>query len=120
MASREITMRLFAPLDSIRELYLDVLAEFSLHELTLGSHLDNRSTPYIGKDGVTLAEVWDPDPVAYFSVNPEKMPNLFLMFGPNSAPFAGSIVHVFEAAAGYIIKCIQKMQREYIKSMVVK
>jgi len=48
------------------------------------------------------------------------MPNLFLMFGPNSAPFAGSIVHVFEAAAGYIIKCIQKMQREYIKSMVVK
>lgn len=83
-------------------------------------NLDNRNTPYIGKDGITLAEVWDPDPVAYFSISPEKMPNLFLMFGPNSAPFAGSIVHVFEAAAGYIIKCIQKMQREYIKSMVVK
>lgn len=88
--------------------------------LTIFSALDNKSTPYIGKDGATLAEVWDPDPVAYFSVNPEKMPNLFLMFGPNSAPFAGSIVHVFEAAAGYIIKCIQKMQKEYIKSMVCK
>lgn len=96
------------------------MCSVSFQMLTLHSHLDNRSTPYIGRDGVSLAEVWNPDPVAYFSVSPEKMPNMFLMFGPNSAPFAGSIVHVFEAAAGYIIKCIQKMQRQYIKSMVIK
>lgn len=75
---------------------------------------------FIGEDGVTLQEAWDPDPVAYFSVAPPKMPNMFIMFGPNSAPPAGSIVHVFEAAAAYIIKCIKKIQFEYIKSMVVK
>jgi len=48
------------------------------------------------------------------------MPNLFLMFGPNSSPFAGSIVHTFEACAHYIIKCVKKIQQEYLKSMVCK
>jgi len=83
-------------------------------------NMDNRDTPYVGRNGITLQQAWDPDPIAYFSIAPPDMPNMFLMFGPNSAPFAGSIVHTFEAAAKYIIKCIKKIQFEYIKSMVVK
>ncbi|OCK74476.1 FAD/NAD(P)-binding domain-containing protein [Lepidopterella palustris CBS 459.81] len=83
-------------------------------------NMDNRDTPYIGQDGITLQEAWDPDPVAYLSVAPPKMPNMFLLFGPGSAPAAGSIIHVFEGAAGYIIKCIRKMQKEYLKSMVIR
>ena len=75
---------------------------------------------FIGEDGVTLKEMWDPDPIAYMSINPPKMPNMFLMFGPNSAPASASIVHTFEGAASYIIKCIQKIQQEYLKSMVCK
>ena len=74
----------------------------------------------MGRNGTTLSEVWEPDPMAYFGINPQQMPNLFLMFGPNTAPFAGSIVHTFEACAHYIIKCVQKIQREYLKSMVCK
>jgi cation diffusion facilitator CzcD-associated flavoprotein CzcO len=75
---------------------------------------------FIGEGGAKLSEVWKPDPVAYFSLNPPKMPNMFTVFGPNSAPFAASIVHTFEGASHYIIKCIQKIQLEYIKSMVCK
>jgi cation diffusion facilitator CzcD-associated flavoprotein CzcO len=82
--------------------------------------MDNRDTPYVGRNGITLQQAWDPDPVAYFGVAAPDMPNMFIMFGPNSAPFAGSIVHTFEAAAKYIIKCIKKIQFEHIKSMVVK
>jgi len=67
-----------------------------------------------------MSEVCDPDPVTYFSVQAPKMPNMFILFGPNSAPFAGSITHMFEGAAGYIIKCVLKIQREYIKSITVK
>jgi cation diffusion facilitator CzcD-associated flavoprotein CzcO len=81
---------------------------------------DTRDTPFIGKDGTLLSDVWNPDPTAYFGVNPDKMPNLFLMFGPNSAPFSGSIVHTFEASAAYIVKCVKKLQQEYLKSMVCK
>lgn len=44
---------------------------------------------------------------------------MFILFGPNSAPVAGSIVHVFEGATAYIAKCIKKIQQEYLKSMVV-
>jgi len=54
------------------------------------------------------------------SINPPKMPNMFVMFGPNSAPASASIIHTFEGAAHYIIKAIKKIQREYIKSMVCK
>lgn len=82
--------------------------------------MDSRGTPFVGRDGIKLSDVWDPEPMAYMGINPEQMPNMFLMFGPNTAPFAGSIVHTFEACAHYIIKCIQKIQNEYLKSMVCK
>lgn len=97
-----------------------LLTSFELNCSPLHSRLDSNTIPFIGRNGTTLSEVWDPDPVAYFSVNPDQMPNMFIMFGPNSAPFAGSIVHTFEACAHYIIQCVQKIQREYIKSMVCK
>ena len=82
--------------------------------------LDSSTTPFIGRNGITLSEAWDPDPIAYVGVNPPHMPNMFCMFGPNSSPFAGSIVHTFEACAHYIIKCVKKLQQEYLKSMVCK
>ncbi|EXJ67391.1 uncharacterized protein A1O5_09404 [Cladophialophora psammophila CBS 110553] len=84
------------------------------------SKLDSNTTPIIGRNSTPLSMVWKDRPTAYMGIQPEQMPNLFLMFGPNSAPFAGSIVHTFEACAHYIIKCVKKIQREYIKSMVCK
>ncbi|KAF2501138.1 FAD/NAD(P)-binding domain-containing protein [Lophium mytilinum] len=81
--------------------------------------LDNANTPILGQGGITLAEQWDPEPVAYLSVAVPKFPNMFQLFGPNSAPVAGSICHTMEGACGFVIKSILKLQQEYLKSIVV-
>jgi len=82
--------------------------------------LQTAAGSFIGRNGVTLQQAWDPDPIAYMGVQPPNMPNMFCLFGPNSAPFAGSIVHTFESCTHYIIKCVKKMQQEYLKSLVCK
>lgn len=48
------------------------------------------------------------------------MPNLYLYLGPNGAPGAGSTLHMIEFACDYMISCIRKLQREGLKSMVVR
>jgi cation diffusion facilitator CzcD-associated flavoprotein CzcO len=73
-----------------------------------------------GQDGQTLDDVWNPIPEAYLSICPPKMPNLFMYLGPNGGPGAGSTIHMLEWVADYIIQCVQKIQREFIKSMVVR
>jgi len=82
--------------------------------------MNTSDTPFIGRNGIHLSQLWDPDPVNYIGICPPEMPNLFTMFGPSSSPFAGSIVHTFEGCAHYIIKCVKKLQQEYLKSMVCK
>ncbi|KAI9743683.1 MAG: hypothetical protein M1818_002999 [Claussenomyces sp. TS43310] len=75
--------------------------------------------PILGEDGVNLNDVWDPTPECYFGMCPPKMPNMFRFLGPNGGPGTGSLIHLIECACEYMIKCVQKMQREYIKSMVI-
>ncbi len=50
----------------------------------------------------------------------EKMPNYFMFLGPNGGPGLGSAVPFLENEGKYMIKVIQKIQREYIKSMIPK
>ena len=75
--------------------------------------------PIIGEDGVSLNEVWEPEPECYFGICPPKMPNMFTFLGPNGASGTGGLIHLVECVGEYIIRCITKMQREYIKSMVI-
>lgn len=79
-----------------------------------------QDVPIIGEDGVSLNEVWDPIPEAYYGIFPGKMPNHFRFIGPNGAPGTGGLVHLVECACEYMIKVIQKLQREYIKSICIK
>lgn len=76
--------------------------------------------PVIGKDGASLQDQWADIPEAYLSMAPEKMPNYFIFLGPNGGPGLGSAVPFLENEAKYMIKCIQKLQREWYKSMVPK
>jgi hypothetical protein len=76
--------------------------------------------PIIGEGGISLDEVWNPIPECYFGILPPKMPNMFRFLGPNGAPGTGGLVHLVETACEYMIMAIQKLQREYIKSIVVK
>ncbi|KAK6366885.1 hypothetical protein LTS17_010436 [Exophiala oligosperma] len=75
--------------------------------------------PLVGLSGKSLGEIWDPIPEAYLSMCPPSMPNFFLYQGPNGGPGAGSAVPFLEYEAEYMIKCIQKVQMQHIKSMVV-
>ncbi|KAF2494389.1 cyclohexanone monooxygenase [Lophium mytilinum] len=75
--------------------------------------------PIIGEDGVSLDDVWNPTPECYFGIFPPKMPNHMRFLGPNGGPGTGSLIHLVECAAEYMIKVVQKLQREYIKSIVI-
>ncbi|KAH0846689.1 hypothetical protein AYO21_08087 [Fonsecaea monophora] len=75
--------------------------------------------PIVGLDGKTLADMWNPDPQAYLSICVPKMPNFFIFFGPNGGAGSGSAIPFLESVTLYLVKLVQKIQREYIKSMVV-
>lgn len=45
---------------------------------------------------------------------------MFLFVGPNGAPGAGSTIHMSECACEYMIKCVQKIQRENLRWMMAK
>lgn len=77
--------------------------------------------PIIGRSGVSLEQVWDdPFPEAYLSVFAAEMPNYLIYLGPNGAPPSGSTILAIESQCDYIIKCIQKCQKEGYKTIEVK
>ncbi|KAK5020752.1 hypothetical protein LTS07_011450 [Exophiala sideris] len=86
-----------------------------------GFDVSHRSGPKItGLGGRDLHDIWYPTPEAYMSMCPPSMPNLFIYFGPNGGPLTGSTILMLEWVCDYAIASIQKLQREFLKSMVVK
>jgi cation diffusion facilitator CzcD-associated flavoprotein CzcO len=75
--------------------------------------------PTFGRNGITLAEQWKDEACAYMSLAAPNFPNLFIVAGPNSATGGGSLLIIFESIISYIVKCIQKLQREKLKSMEI-
>uniref|UniRef100_A0A8H7KFR0 FAD/NAD(P)-binding domain-containing protein n=1 Tax=Bionectria ochroleuca TaxID=29856 RepID=A0A8H7KFR0_BIOOC len=82
--------------------------------------LNKHESPIYGQGGISIDDVWQPDPIAYMSILPAKMPNLSLFVGPNGGSGAGSTIQMSECVAEYVIKCIQKLQRENLKTIVAK
>ena len=78
------------------------------------------ATPILGSKGVTLRDVWDPIPQSYLGIFPPEMPNMMRFIGPNGASGTGGLIHLLECACEYMIKVVQKAQREYIKSIMPK
>lgn len=74
----------------------------------------------VGRNGTTLKEFWQEYPRTYMGLCQDQFPNWFQMVGPNTAMALGSLVPVIEAQADYIVACIQKMQRQRIKTMVIR
>ncbi|RVX74091.1 hypothetical protein B0A52_01923 [Exophiala mesophila] len=77
--------------------------------------------PIFGKKGINLQDQWENDiPESYMGLAPANMPNYFIFLGPNGGPGIGSTVPFLENGARYMIKCVQKLQREWISSMTPK
>ncbi|PWY83418.1 flavin-binding monooxygenase [Aspergillus heteromorphus CBS 117.55] len=76
--------------------------------------------PMVGRNGLSLAERWKTTPENYLSVAVDGFPNYFICFGPNSSLGEGNLLLLAEKAIDYFTKCVQKMQRDNIRSMMVR
>ncbi|KAI9372301.1 hypothetical protein BJX61DRAFT_542852 [Aspergillus egyptiacus] len=76
--------------------------------------------PIIGQNGLSLAERWAPTPENYLSLAVDGFPNYFTCLGPNAALGEGNLLLLVEKVVDYITYCLDKMQRDNIRSMNVR
>ena len=63
--------------------------------------------PVIGRDGVTLADTWQQDPLAYLGICVPNFPNLFFTYGPNTnIVINGSIIYFSELEVDWIQRVV--------------
>jgi cation diffusion facilitator CzcD-associated flavoprotein CzcO len=62
-----------------------------------------------GRDGRTLAEVWDGTPQAHHGIAISGFPNLFMLLGPNTGTGHTSVVYMAEAQIEYVADALRTM-----------
>ncbi|KAL8944088.1 MAG: hypothetical protein Q9216_000679 [Gyalolechia sp. 2 TL-2023] len=75
-----------------------------------------------GKDGEYMQDVWDArgGPQAYLGLAMDGFPNLFIIFGPNTATGHSSVVLASENMVEYTIKVIKKILHGDITTAEIK
>ena len=68
-----------------------------------------------GRDGRTLAEVWQGSPKAYRGTTVAGFPNLFLLLGPNTGLGHTSVVFMIESQIAYLLDALRLMRRGTIR-----
>jgi cation diffusion facilitator CzcD-associated flavoprotein CzcO len=63
-----------------------------------------------GRDGKTMAEVFDGSPQAYLGTTVAGFPNLFLLTGPNTGLGHNSIVYMLESQFSYVLDALSLMR----------
>jgi cation diffusion facilitator CzcD-associated flavoprotein CzcO len=63
-----------------------------------------------GRDGVTLAQAWDPRPNAYMSISIPDFPNFFMLNGPNGPVGNFSLIEVAELQFAYIMQLVERVR----------
>ncbi|KIP07559.1 hypothetical protein PHLGIDRAFT_70919 [Phlebiopsis gigantea 11061_1 CR5-6] len=76
--------------------------------------------PIIGRCGTNIQDTWKEYPRTYLGLCQDTHPNWFQLTGPNTGLALGSLVPIIEAQADYVVACIDKFQRERIKTMTVR
>ena len=76
--------------------------------------------PVTGFNGLTLQDHWHDRATNYLALATDNFPNHMTMLGPNAAIGEGSLTMMIESTGDYICKAIRKLQKENLKSMVVK
>ncbi|GAB3857865.1 flavin-containing monooxygenase [Dactylosporangium cerinum] len=64
-----------------------------------------------GRDGRSLAEVWQGSPQAYRGTTVAGFPNLFLLLGPNTGLGHNSVVLMIEAQIEYVLGALRVLER---------
>lgn len=65
----------------------------------------------IGAHGVDLQEQWEQGPEAFLGITIPNMPNLFLLYGPNTNLGHNSIIAMLEAQFGYVLEALETLAR---------
>jgi cation diffusion facilitator CzcD-associated flavoprotein CzcO len=63
-----------------------------------------------GREGSSLAEVWDGSPQAYLGTTVSGFPNLLLLYGPNLNLGHSSIVYMLESQINYALGALHTMR----------
>lgn len=71
-----------------------------------------------GRGGQDINAAWHDGAQAYLGVTTAGFPNLFMLYGPNTNQ--GSILFMIEQQVGYIVRQIERMQREHLAWIDVK
>ena len=92
-------------------------ADGRLHELDVlvlatGFRADRFMRPMqvIGRDGVSLDEVWSKRPSAYMAISIPDFPNLFMLNGPNGPVGNFSLIEVAELQLAYILHLVARVR----------
>jgi cation diffusion facilitator CzcD-associated flavoprotein CzcO len=73
-----------------------------------------------GRDGRSLAEVWQGTPSAYKGTAVAGYPNLFFMVGPNTGLGHNSIVYMIESQIEYVADALRTMRRDGTRTVEVR
>jgi len=73
-----------------------------------------------GRGGRSLAADWADGPEGYLGVAVSGYPNLFTIIGPNSGLGHNSIVFMIESQVGYIMQCLDWLERGRLPSVEVR
>ncbi len=68
--------------------------------------------PISGRGGTSLDDAWRSGAQAYLGITTAGFPNLFMLYGPNTNN--GSILHMIECQADYIVRQLGRMDAENI------
>src|SRR5262245_7316140 len=88
------------------------LHELDVLVLATGFRVDRflRPIEVIGRDGVTLEEVWAERPNAYLSISIPRFPTLFLLNGPNGPVGNFPLITIAEMQLGYILQLVAELR----------
>lgn len=73
-----------------------------------------------GPDGRTLDDVWSGGPCAHRGITVAGMPNLFLLYGPNTNLGHNSIVFMLECQFTYILQAVEQVLGREARTLEVR
>lgn len=68
----------------------------------------------------SLTQIWKEAPFAYYGITVPKIPNFFILYGPNTNLGSNSIIFMLECQVNYIGNCITEIFQGNFKSIQVK
>ncbi len=71
----------------------------------------------LGKDGRSMADVWDGSPEAYLGTTVAGFPNLFIIQGPNTGLGHSSVIYMMESQMKHIMKVLKYMRKKKLDVM---